>query len=154
MLQVTVNPPPNSNSFIGLLLFGENAQNVHVGIWTNLQSTFQTLDQQCSKFGVAGSTLSHSSNAVKSGPMSFSWTAPSVDAGNVTFRGLVVTSSSSVWMQFSPTSITASSNSTNTTSGSAPTPNGNTRQEGSLWIALAAVLSVFLVNKIVAAAFF
>lgn len=92
--------------FKGLLLFASDADGKHAGKFISLPGDFQTMDQLCKQNGPAGSTLSHKNANPKPATLKFKWKAPETGVGPVEFRGLLVTTSRSLWMAFPPLNIT------------------------------------------------
>ena len=124
-VKITLTPKANGAKFKGLLLFARAVNNAHLGEWQEI-SGFQTLDNQCAKFGLEKSTLSHSSGVDKTAPMTFEWTPPQVGLGNVEFRGIVVTGGKTTWMQLSPLLV----NGTGTLADGLQSSVGNTTANG------------------------
>ncbi|KAI8917002.1 hypothetical protein DFJ77DRAFT_458744 [Powellomyces hirtus] len=91
--------------YTGLLLYAASAldSTEHLGTWSDFDpAAYQTLDAEasggvanCGVYGT-GSTLSHSSGAVKPFPARFTWTPPAATTtGNVSFYAAVVVSGES-----------------------------------------------------------
>jgi len=143
-VKVTVRGRGDGAKFKGLLLFARGPDNAHFGKWDGLPAGFQTLDNDCKDWGLEKSTLSHDSNAEKTTPMTFTWTAD-MNVGALEFRGLVVTQGKTTWQQFQPLQINGPNDGgLNGTGGANGTANGlptaDATQGSSMSVAFAAVL--------------
>lgn len=132
-MKITLNPKSNGAKFTGLLLFARATNNAHLGQWVQISSDYQTLDDQCKQYGLAKSTLSHASGIQKTAPISFTWQPPATGLGDVEFRGIVVTTGKTTWMQMTPLLVngtgslsdTAQFPTTNSSSTTPPSKSGS-----------------------------
>ena len=86
-------------AFKGLLIYAIDDAANRVGAWT-VPSGYQI--KACG--GGAQSTMTQSDNTAKAAPANFTWTAPAAATGTVTFKALVVVSTTS-YFDISGTSI-------------------------------------------------
>jgi hypothetical protein len=149
-MTMTVKGPTKGGTAAGLLLFVKASNGAHVGSFDGFNATrWQTLDQQCSKWGVAKTTLSHLSVDDKPNPFTFKWTAPKSGVGQVEVRGIVVTKDKSTWQVFNPVAVNgpgnvsaiATNTTANSTTGSTNDASANGYGVGQLLISFAAPIA-------------
>jgi hypothetical protein len=87
---------PPMGTFRGILLYALTQKGGHIGQWATSKD-FHTLDQECARNGPPGSTLSHSNSSSKKSSIVFVWNPPKEGAGNITFKGIIVTDERTSW---------------------------------------------------------
>lgn len=117
--EFTVNGP--GSGFEGILLYVIDGTGNRLGKFVSLPSNIQ-IKQDCNP---AGTTVTHTSKAMKKYPFTLSWNAPQGTNGNLTVKALVVKDSQPDFARLDPVQFDPVSGASSALTGSTPPPSNN-----------------------------